>query len=369
MDRMAVWVLLIVETVIAGGLMLLVPKFTRRGLLFGVYVGDEHWQSDEARGITRAWYLVMTSALVVSIVLGVVMTIAKPDAPIAAIGPLFLMLFASLGTYLWAHFRARGLAIAGAPISAAALVSDPPGLLTIPLIALSIAMVAGALSVADAWMHYAAVPGRIPMHFGIGGLPDRWEPKTFWSVMLLPLMTMGMGALLGTMACLTARAKRALRQGDRGVSFAAQIRFRRAVSVFLSGTVVLVAVLLSSLSYGSLRVALGEAERLPAVAMVGGILLVIYAVGGSLVLMFRYGQGGSRLEKAAEQAPLTNGLADNAHWVLGAFYVNRDDPSLMVEKRFGIGYTLNFGNRKVVVAFAVLVVVILARVVFALMGR
>ena len=26
------------------------------------------------------------------------------------------------------------------------------------------------------------------------------------------------------------------------------------------------------------------------------------------------------------------------------FYVNANDPALMVEKRFGIGYTLNFGR-------------------------
>jgi uncharacterized membrane protein len=29
----------------------------------------------------------------------------------------------------------------------------------------------------------------------------------------------------------------------------------------------------------------------------------------------------------------------------GIFYVNPNDPSLFVEKRYGIGYTLNFGNR------------------------
>jgi uncharacterized membrane protein len=31
-------------------------------------------------------------------------------------------------------------------------------------------------------------------------------------------------------------------------------------------------------------------------------------------------------------------------WRAGIFYVNRDDPTLFVPKRFGIGYTLNFGN-------------------------
>lgn len=32
-------------------------------------------------------------------------------------------------------------------------------------------------------------------------------------------------------------------------------------------------------------------------------------------------------------------------WKAGRFYVNPDDPALFVPKRFGIGYTLNFGNR------------------------
>src|SRR6201987_6566316 len=31
-------------------------------------------------------------------------------------------------------------------------------------------------------------------------------------------------------------------------------------------------------------------------------------------------------------------------WKAGIFYVNRADPALFVEKRVGIGYTLNFGN-------------------------
>jgi len=62
----------------------------------------------------------------------------------------------------------------------------------------------------------------------------------------------------------------------------------------------------------------------------------------------KYGQGGSRLERSAADAPLTDGLADNRFWVLGMFYVNRDDPSLFVERRFGLGYTINFGNPKAV---------------------
>ena len=44
----------------------------------------------------------------------------------------------------------------------------------------------------------------------------------------------------------------------------------------------------------------------------------------------------------------TNGLADNTHWFGGLFFVDREDPSVMVEKRFGLGYTFNYGNWKAV---------------------
>ena len=51
----------------------------------------------------------------------------------------------------------------------------------------------------------------------------------------------------------------------------------------------------------------------------------------------------------ARTRPLTDDLADNRRCVLGVFYVNRDDPSFFVEKRFGLGYTINFGNPLAVV--------------------
>lgn len=81
-----------------------------------------------------------------------------------------------------------------------------------------------------------------------------------------------------------------------------------------------------------------------------------------------YGQGGALLERGTAETPLTNGLADNTHWVLGLFYVDRADPSIMVEKRFGIGYTFNCGNRTAVLivgGFLVLSLSLVALGVFA----
>ena len=37
---------------------------------------------------------------------------------------------------------------------------------------------------------------------------------------------------------------------------------------------------------------------------------------------------------------------DDENWVWGMFYFNRNDPAFMIEKRVGIGYTVNFANKK-----------------------
>ena len=50
------------------------------------------------------------------------------------------------------------------------------------------------------------------------------------------------------------------------------------------------------------------------------------------------------LRTSASSEATVESTPDDA-WKMGLFYYNPGDPALMVEKRMGIGYTLNFGNR------------------------
>ena len=223
-------------------------------------------------------------------------------------------------------------------------------------------MACGLFAVAHAWTSYDALPASVPTHFGISGAPDAWRPKSIATVMLLPVMVLVLAIGLGGMAWLTANAKRALRRSDQGVSLAAQLRFRRAMTRFLCGVALLTTLMLTALSVSSIEVGLGRTAALAAWEMALTAVLVAYALGGTVYLAVRYGQGGSRLERVGASTPLTNGLADNRYWVLGMFYVNRDDPSILVERRFGLGYTINFGNPKAVLLLAAFLGAILALV-------
>ena len=114
--------------------------------------------------------------------------------------------------------------------------------------------------------------------------------------------------------------------------------FARAQSMYLVAgglalaTVLGVVFMLSSAEVIGLGVA---AMMVMAVAM----LLVIGAVGISVV----YGQAGSRVFVRLQGEDLI--LADeDAHWKLGVFYFNPEDPSLFLPERFGVGWTVNLAR-------------------------
>jgi len=361
MEARITWISLLVILVIVGGLYFLFPRISRRGLLFGVYVGEEVSTSDAARCITRSWYVGMTFWLAASVVGAILAGVLFRSVP-GALAVVVLFPIGFLVEYLRAYWRARGLAREGAEPAAAAFIgSEEPKSLLLPNLAIGLGLAGGLYAISYAWSHYAQLPGLVPTHFGLWGHPDAWRPRSFYTVMLPSIGSLVMGVGLGGVAYLTGRAKRAIRYRDRGVSFEAQQRFRRIMANFLAITSLLVTAMMTILSQSSIRVALKESPALSPVMMILALILLAFALFGSIYIALKYGQGGSRLEKSAENLPLTDGLADNRLWVLGMFYVNRDDPSIFVEHRFGLGYTVNLGNPKAVAlicGFFALIIVI-----------
>jgi uncharacterized membrane protein len=82
--------------------------------------------------------------------------------------------------------------------------------------------------------------------------------------------------------------------------------------------------------------------------------MLVFAVN-----LIHLGQGGSRAV-VPEQAASEGDRTPDACWKWGVFYFNPADPAILIEKRFGIGYTLNFGNRWSWGVMAVLILVPLA---------
>ena len=72
--------------------------------------------------------------------------------------------------------------------------------------------------------------------------------------------------------------------------------------------------------------------------MVGTLVFVALVTIISLVM----GQSGARLFPDTTATGMSRD--DDEHWLLGTIYCNRNDPSIFVPKRFGIGWTSNIAR-------------------------
>jgi len=335
----------VLRVLVIVGFMLILPLITRKGLLFGAYVGEEFVEGDAARGLVRRWNLGCLMLIAVSLVIGLGISLAGWPVTGNLTATAFVVL-AGLALYLRTHYAAKAMAPPAttrqAELSTAPLDLGEPKGATLAKVALGVCLLAGIATVVYAMLAYEAMPDR-----------------SVTSVMLVPSFNLVFCPFLALMALLTTRAKRSVRAGSGGRSIEAQDAFRAAIARLLSGTALFTCAALTFLSVELIRVGTSPAPSIGfGIVWIAGAM-VLFVLGSLIWIIVKYGQGGARLEEGSAAAPLTNGLADNTHWVWGVFYVNKGDSSILVEKRFGLGYTINLGNRKAVVLVVTVLVLLL----------
>ena len=83
----------------------------------------------------------------------------------------------------------------------------------------------------------------------------------------------------------------------------------------------------------------------PDQSLVALVVIIIGAILPNLAVPLVYGQAGSRLLRRMTASSALD-YDDDERWHLGVFYVNREDPSVVVPRRFGVGWAMNWGNPK-----------------------
>ena len=358
----------VLRVLVVGGMLLVLPLITRKGLLFGAYVGEELAVGDAARGLVRRWNLGCLMLMGLSLAVGLGISLAgKPLA--GNLTATAILLLAALVLYLRMYYAARVLAppetARQAELAAAPLELVEPRGAALAKLALGVCLLAGIATVVYAAVSYGSIPDRMPIHFGASGEADDWYERSVTFVMLAPSLNLVICPFMALLALLMARAKLSVRGGSGGRSLEAQKAFRAVNARLFSGAALFMSVLLTFISVQMIRIGLSQGHSLLAGLLIISITMVLYMLGGLIWIIVKHGQGGALVEAGSTEAPLTNGLADNTHWVWGVFYVNKNDSSMMVEKRFGIGYAMNYGNPT---AVAMIVTFLLLTLGLALIG-
>ena len=198
---------------------------------------------------------------------------------------------------------------------------------------------------------YPSMPDMLPMHADFTGTVDSYTPKTFGSALGFPVaLEVFMAACFIFSHWMIVHSKHAVDPSEPATSAFSYGVFARAQSIFL-----FIIGLLISGGLGVLFI-LASAGRI-SLGQVGFIaeIFAVLTVVGILILSAVYGQSGSRVFRKLDHNE--NYLSDeDRHWKLGVFYFNREDASIFLPKRFGVGWTMNFARPAVWVIIVGLII-------------
>ena len=355
-DSLILMAFLVVIVFLSGALLAATPWFMKKGECFAVTI-PESAQTDERFLAFRKRYAaaVLVAALICAVALGAVSNVAlgkmgsAPDSDswssilvAAIVAAATIPLVASFALML--HYRKRVEAIKreegwkAERDEAVALIGFeevpvPPSLawnvVYVPIVLITLAI---GLAL------YPSTPDMVPTHFDFAGNVNQWTPKGPALIAFPLLFEVFMAACFIFSHWMTIRSKKDIDPARPAISAYAYGAFARAECILLLvGGSVLTAV-------SGIVMILMMAEILSMFVTVALIIVAtLILVGATIAVSVVYGQSGSRLVKCLEE----NGdiIADNdEHWKAGIFYWNKDDASLILPKRFGVGWTMNWAH-------------------------
>jgi uncharacterized membrane protein len=210
--------------------------------------------------------------------------------------------------------------------------TDPP---RFPWLWLAPAVIVTVTTVVIGVVSYPSMPELLVVHQGATGGPNRLVAKSVGTAFSLVFVQIGVTTLLVGIAAAIFRSSRPDIDPAHPVGSA---RWNRQyMSLGAKALLGLVAMIDVGMLGSSLLMWTGTVTSWAPLVIVLPILAA--AVVGVVVL--------ARNNRERDDSEEDTGLIhrdDDKYWRGGLFYVNRDDRALMVPRRFGLGWALNFGN-------------------------
>lgn len=204
-------------------------------------------------------------------------------------------------------------------------------------------------------LNYNELPNVIPMKYDLQGNVTSIVPKTYLSVLAINLVQLGIIALMMLVNWSIKTSKQQLTPSNPAQFAADHIRFRRKWSLFTIITGLLLTILFAFIQ---INMFVPNQVLLTAISLITSVAILL----GAILLSLTGRQGGGKIRNHQEDGERSKEqpVNDDDHWKLGFIYFNANDPSFTVEKRYGIGWTINFARPLswVLLLFIIAIVVI-----------
>jgi uncharacterized membrane protein len=344
--------LMILITLFIIAIQAAIPYLLKPTIVFGVTIPDTNTKNSTLLSYKKAYSTIIAGfgalALATFLILILTTNITEEKIVLFGVSAQFALLFCGMILYLLFHaktsrlkrehqwganlkqVRITDLAIRTADEMLPWYIYIVPVVITIGLMAYTA-------------IQFENLPNLIPTHWGIDGQPDAFSQKTVLSVMALPLILLIMQGMMLGINEMTKKSGIKINAVNRKKSRAQQLSFRKYSSWFLFATTIFLTIYLAFLQLVMIHNEIGKPSILFALPI--GFLIAILIMTG--IYAFKVGQSGTRLDVDVVDEVDIDGITnydDDLYWKAGVFYVNKEDPSIFVEKRFGVGWSLNFGN-------------------------
>lgn len=190
-------------------------------------------------------------------------------------------------------------------------------------------------------LSYKDVPELFPIHYNAQGVADSFVEKSgfqgFFYLALFPvLIQVGMILFLLAMNKFAINGKSEINGGTLEEIKKQRRIFKRFNSVFLFTIALEIIILFALIQFCTLY-----GWSINKVNIISLIVIFITIIV-FLLISYKIGQGGKNIKVKKNDEEIYRD--DDRHWILGSFYYNKNDPSIFVEKRIGIGWDINLGN-------------------------
>lgn len=210
---------------------------------------------------------------------------------------------------------------------------------------------------------FDSFPNKIPMHMDFQGNVTRYEEKSYWNILVVPLTNLFLVGVIFVSNFFQLKIKQRIDPAAPEESLHNLMIARKVWTVFFA---LMATSLVLPITFLSVFMNRGE---LKAAMMSVWVLLALMVpmTLGIVMIGLKVGNTGEKLKIKGKIDEDSGPVDEDQYWILGgSIYYNPNDPSIFVAKRVGVGSTVNAGTFVGKFVYGILILVILATILISI---
>ncbi len=215
---------------------------------------------------------------------------------------------------------------------------------------------------------YPNLPNKVATHWDFNGNVNGYQNKSTFLIYQMPLMELFITSIFFLCYKIIGWSKKQISAVNPEESKTRNKLFRHILSIYMTFSTIAMTIFLSIINFQIMKVIDINDKYMVYFSLIFTLSIII----ATILLGVKVGQGGSNLKLNYKNDNKNNFINkdDDDHWILGnTVYYNKEDPSLFIEKRFGIGWTINAGRPLGLIIYISLILIIIVSIIASFFAK